>query len=411
MSLHIEPTDEAILALKKERKKAYILSGLTSLLGLGAIVAVLYFCKIISFGPEQPTVTCVSVNDEITNDDDTPTPEVATETQSAAPNAAVKVMVAATSADVTMPPVDLAMDVPTDSLSTSLDIGLGNGVKGEDTTSGGFGVTNPSGSALEGTLYDTKQTRGGSPTNLSEAQFTELLSKFVNGGWKESDFNKFFKADVKLYAAQFYIPRSSAAEAPKAFKCEKQVQPSRWIAVYRGKVKAPKSGKFRFVGAGDDSLVVRFNNENVFDYGWFQATLGKMTTGENWKNAMLNKQGFDMEKKVLQKAGINVPPVTFYKYESSPHWNNALGGVAAGKTFTVKEGQTYPIEILVSEIPGGEFGMTLLIEEVGAKPFSVDKKTGSPILPLFRTNHGVPMTEGKEKVPFDEIGLVWETVK
>lgn len=45
---------------------------------------------------------------------------------------------------------------------------------------------------------------------------------------------------------------------------------------------------------------------------------------------------------------------------------------------------------LISEIPGREFGMTLLLEEVGMEPMSKDPKTGAPILPLFRTNYGVP---------------------
>ena len=72
-----------------------------------------------------------------------------------------------------------------------------------------------------------------------------------------------------------------------------------------------------------------------------------------------------------------------------------MGGVVAGKTFTVKQGDVYPIEILISEIPGGEFGMTLLLEEVGMEPMSKDPKTGAPILPLFRTNYGVPNPTGK----------------
>ena len=87
-------------------------------------------------------------------------------------------------------------------------------------------------------------------------------------------------------------------------------------------------------------------------------------------------------------------------------------GIAAGKQFTVEQGKVYPIEILVSEGPGGEFGMTLLLEEVGMAPMSKDPKTGAPILPLFRTNYGVPKPDkNKEYVPFDEIGIVWESIK
>ncbi len=142
------------------------------------------------------------------------------------------------------------------------------------------------------------------------------------------------------------------------------------------------------MGLGDDDVVVRFNKQNVFDYGWESASLGKMTANNaKWLDAMEGKPGNDDLKKELREVGINVPPVTFYKYSSSGHWNNTMRGVAAGKQFTVEQGKVYPIEILVSEGPGGEFGMTLLLEEVGMAPMSKDPKTGAPILPLFRTNY------------------------
>lgn len=100
-----------------------------------------------------------------------------------------------------------------------------------------------------------------------------------------------------------------------------------------------------------------------------------------WLDAMEGKPGNDDLKKELREVGINVPPVTFYKYSSSGHWNNTMRGVAAGKQFTVEQGKVYPIEILVSEGPGGEFGMTLLLEEVGMAPMSKDPKRELPSCP------------------------------
>ena len=84
-----------------------------------------------------------------------------------------------------------------------------------------------------------------------------------NKGWNESELNRFYKAPQQLYAAQFYIPRTPAKDAPKAYGGDDKVKPSQWLAIYRGKVRAPKSGTFRFVGLGDDYLVVRFNKQNV----------------------------------------------------------------------------------------------------------------------------------------------------
>ena len=139
-------------------------------------------------------------------------------------------------------------------------------------------------------------------------QYREFLSRFVNKGWNESELNRFYKAPQQLYAAQFYIPRTPAKDAPKAYGCDDKVKPSQWLAIYRGKVRAPKSGTFRFVGLGDDYLVVRFNKQNVFDYGWESASLGKMTANNaKWLDAMEGKPGNDDLKKELREVGINVP--------------------------------------------------------------------------------------------------------
>lgn len=414
MSLHIEPTEEAVNILRKERRRNYIAASATALLSVVLAGAILYSLTILIAPPEEAKVIGYILPDEAPPSDTPPPPEVHRETSSSSRAVAnVKVVVAAADAPTSLPKIDI--DTPDEPMmieeGTIMGMGDGFGPDLGNATSA-FGTDKPSGSTLVGTFYDTKQTPGGRPTDLSQEQYCAVLSKFVNTGWNERELNRYYKSPKQLYAAQFYIPRTSANDAPKAYGCEDRVQPSRWIAIYRGKVRAPKSGTFRFVGAGDDVIAVRFNNKNVFDYGWFQASLGKITTSKEWQDAMANKPGNEGLKKELKQADINIPPVTFYKYSTMPHWNNSLGGLAAGKTFTVKQGDVYPIEILVSEIPGGEFGMTLLLEEVGMPPISKDPKTGAPILPLFRTNYGVPQPDkNKEHAPFDEIGVVWESVK
>ena len=82
----------------------------------------------------------------------------------------------------------------------------------------------------------------------------------------------------------------------------------------------------------------------------------------------------------------------FEEYELIPHieelkeWNSDLGGVTAGKVFEVKEGQAYPIQIAISEIPGGGFGFVLFIEDLtdGEKVKPGEKYD------LFRTNFSAP---------------------
>lgn len=80
---------------------------------------------------------------------------------------------------------------------TALGMGDGFGPDLGDATSA-FGTSQPSGSTLVGTFYDTKQTPGGRPTNMTMDQYRAFLSRFVNKGWNESELNRFYKAPQQL---------------------------------------------------------------------------------------------------------------------------------------------------------------------------------------------------------------------
>jgi hypothetical protein len=213
----------------------------------------------------------------------------------------------------------------------------------------------------------------------------ELLRDFTSHGWNERSLsNKYFQAEQKLYLTQVFMPIMAAGGAPKAFQCEKDVQPSRWLIVYRGTVIAPKTGKFSFVGASDDSLAVRFNGHNVFDHGFYKATTG------------LRRSRRD--------------EVVTYKYPNSSHYNDNIGGYEVGTEFDVREGSSYPIEILISEIPGGYFGAALMIQETGVD--YPKTQTGAPLLQLFRTEANQPAeTKGRDLPPYDPNGPVWKSVQ
>lgn len=71
-----------------------------------------------------------------------------------------------------------------------------------------------------------------------------------------------------------------------------------------------------------------------------------------------------------------------------------IGGLSSSKVFEVEKGHEYPVEILISEIPGTEFGYALLIADVGDKPsqgFHIGDP--EPKLHLFRTNKSYPTPE------------------
>ncbi|MBK1881131.1 hypothetical protein JIN85_01825 [Luteolibacter pohnpeiensis] len=284
--------------------------------------------------------------------------------------------------------------------------GMGIGLGGGGSINP-FGMTDPNANALVGTFYDLKQTPEREPTNITDDETKEVVRKFVDN-WNLRYLSKYYKASNTLYQTKIYIPAMDAGEAPKAFNCANEVQPSRWVVVYSGNVIAPKTGKFRFVGAGDDIMVVRFNKKNVFDWGYTMGTVDfephlhiPYLTGQN------DNREFD---RLLRSSAMKEDKIKTYQYETTQNWNEKNLGLGVGPTFDVVAGRTYPVEILISEVPGGLFCAALHIEEVGADYNKAS--TGSPILPLFRFDRSLPEKSNADNAPpFDPNGPVWKMAK
>ncbi len=290
--------------------------------------------------------------------------------------------------------------------------GLGGGPGGLGRVPGGggtaslFGMLNPNGNSLVGTFYDLKQTKNRQPTGVDDAKTQDILYQFVTSGWKERMLKDYFSPDVKLYQTKFFIPVIPASLAPAAFDCADEVEPKRIVILYRGTVTPPKSGKYRFVGCGDDVLAVRFNGKNVFDYGYTIAALGKRVNGAH----LTEKTEDKVMAKRIRDAKIKLP-YTRYQYDTTSTLNSQIGGLAAGQEFEAVAGKSYPIEILISEIPGGYFSTVLMIEEVGVEYQKTSN--GMPIFPLFRLDSSEPEkpkpgTRGLP--PYDRGGPVWKLV-
>ncbi len=289
--------------------------------------------------------------------------------------------------------------------------GVGPGILAGN--SNGLGDKNPFGmpdgnlNALAGTFYDLKQTKAGKATNMTDDEMRQALPEIVRRGFKEKVFEKYFKAPHKLYQTKLQIPIISADGAPAAFECEKEVEPKRWLVAYRGSVQAPHAGHYRFVGLSDDILVVRFNNRAVFDYGYTIAGTGTHVYG---RSAELDgtKKNVELAKEIRRQTPMSIP-FTFYKYAKTPRHNEVVGGFAVGPEFEVRANTTYPIEILIGEIPGGFFSVNLMIEEIGVN-YEKDPM-GAPILPLFRLDNSLPDPNASgEAPPIDPNGPVWKFI-
>jgi hypothetical protein len=115
--------------------------------------------------------------------------------------------------------------------------------------------------------------------------------------------------------------------------------------------------------------------------------------------------GKDREWNRARKDWIMPEPVEIRR-QGSARLIKDLGGLGVGREFEARAGVDYPIEILISEIPGGLFAAYLLIEEVGAT-YQKDRN-GAPILPVFRLD-AHPPAQG-EGPPYDPNGPVWQLV-
>ncbi len=271
--------------------------------------------------------------------------------------------------------------------------GLGMSMGGSPGGTGGgggggvpfFGLRNARG--LAGTFIDLKQTKERKPTGIGkdpgkmayhDQPYEAAIKRFVSGGFQPTAIENFFKGPSAIYAQQIFIPGILAADGPKAFGLEKEVQPSRWAVVYRGKVRAPDSGTYRFVGWADDVLVVRFNRNIVLDASFANVS--------SWKR-----------RKV-------------YNY-TFPHKGFAYAGFVEGDPVSVTKDLVYDIEILIGEAPGGHFYAQLLMEKQG-EDYKKDG-AGNPILPIFRVADVQPPDVSKSlgSVPVAPNGPIWPVVQ
>ena len=229
-------------------------------------------------------------------------------------------------------------------IGSGMGVGRGNGrnfvsVFGSKTAVNG----------LPGTFYDFKQNKAGKPTPMMGGApekfgdpsngpaiglYNKEVNEFFDKGFAVSSLSNVFRAPDTLLASQIFIPPCPATEAPKAYGVDKECKPSRWIAHYRGAVKAPQTGKFRFVGSGDDFMAVRWNRKVALDSGYQQF----LTGGENIYKDFGNKKC------------------------DETHPSRTGKPMRAGPWISITKDAEVPLEVVIGETPGGTFYAILCIE-------------------------------------------------
>ena len=258
--------------------------------------------------------------------------------------------------------------------------GKGTGVGGGRNFVSLFGMKggpNANAGGLIGTLYDLKQTADRKPTSAAPANtgippYRASVREFLESGWSAGRLQKFFKSPDKLVSGQLFITSRSADDAPKAFEVEKLMKPSRWVIHYRCYVEMPSSMPFRFVGSGDDFLIVRWNRKIALDDGYETYLAG----GGNYK---------DFGVKVTQE----------YKVDRRP---GSLNRLKAGPWIQVTKGTKVPVEVLIGETPGGVFDCYLAIEVAKSSTKVNGQYEGEGTLKLFRCSADpLPAGVGRDK--------------
>ena len=284
-----------------------------------------------------------------------------------------------------------------------------------------FGGSGGSGNELIGTFYDLKQDTNRQPTEMADliaeikdpfnSQVQEaacrIIRRFVGSRCDEKKLSEYFKAPKLKYGTAFMMPPMNAGAAPQAFSVQDDVKPSFWICHYKGQIAAPESGSFRFCGIGDDILIVMVNGKVVLDACWPEL-IGLST---DWESKDSNSRQFSLNGYKYGKFDANVWQDLYQKiekrggYDGGSHalWGNAFRGtegmdhgngsymkaasrMVLGDWVPMTKGKRVNIDIVIGEVPGGEFNCRLLIEQKGKTYRMVQSDNGPrPILPVFKT--------------------------
>ena len=280
---------------------------------------------------------------------------------------------------------------------------------------------------LQGVFYDLKQSKDRKPNNAmgnpnanedyARTGILPALKSFVNGSWRREydkagqvhypELDQYYCSPTRLWNSCFYVERIEANVAPAEFRCGPEVSPGGWVCIYSGNVVAPFSGKFRFVGFADDILLIRFNQAIVLDYGIYSATMGESfyVLGD-YKRTLSGHPENERQRRLIAES----PLYSKYKLDVYFPSFDTNHGIEKSPVLEVKEGQVYPIEILLSEVPGGKFSMLLFVERLDENGEPLEPNPQS--LTLFQTTLDFPERPKNNDFPaFKPYGPIWRVVR
>jgi hypothetical protein len=243
----------------------------------------------------------------------------------------------------------LNLKMSNSALTLAVPVGGGHGRRGGGKI-GGFGYGKKAEGDLSGVMYDLKTKPNGSARpEYNDGKYWEDVHSYIKSGFNYSPSLGYREMNKKLYLSHLYIPRLAASEGPKQFGLEKDMKPSGFFIHYSGFIYAQKP--FRFVGHGDDLLLVFIDKKLVIDCSWVDGS---------WQNSFLPATWHSPEKDKYR--------VFTGQYILFGDWVNA---------------GSHKIDILYGERPGGMISGILLTQEKDKTYPTLED--GRPLLPIFTT--------------------------
>lgn len=215
---------------------------------------------------------------------------------------------------------------------------------------------------LKGCIFDLKRGSDGKElATVLHGDAKRRMSRLhkaleiLDRSWNIRALEKiYYKADRVLYNPRIFIVNEEgkgldAKLATEAFADDDGKAPfpaPGWLCYYEGFFKVPEDGEYRFVGMGDDALLVAVNRKTVFYAFWPGEGHGPaVRCQDDWEpKNHCGKSGTD-----ARNIGIHDQRKTLFK----------------GSWLKLRSGRSYRIQIALGESAGGLAGACLGLQKKG----------------------------------------------
>ena len=261
---------------------------------------------------------------------------------------------------------------------TAQGTGLSQGGGGNTGTGSGslFGSFAGGSNNFEGAVYDLKIGPNHRGTGMNQDAYSRVVSNFVANGWPEAAFAPYYKASKKLYTPAIWIPTVPTPDTATEMHMDNELTPRFWVGWYKAKVIAPQSGKYHFVGFGDDILAVAVNGQLVLD-------------GSLWP---------------VTHAAQHMPwPYADWSRICTFHGQN-YGKLRVGDSFVVNTIEPIKLDVILGDEPGGFYNAYLMIVD-DSKTYQVGPQ-GVPLYPIFQLGPE-PINRPGDQPPHSTVPEPW----